>query len=96
MAFCAFDEGAAGFDVTPVENMFISEYMLGAPGEYVKVYLYGLMLMPYLGWSLGTLIGAVAGQLSRRGAVRRLDGRVQDREAGAPLHSRGLVHHGRT
>ena len=44
MAFCAFDEGAAGFDVTPVENMFISEYMLGAPGEYVKVYLYGLML----------------------------------------------------
>jgi len=44
MAFCAFDEGVAGFDVTPVENMFISEYMLGAPGEYVKVYLYGLML----------------------------------------------------
>lgn len=44
MAFCAFEEGVAGFDVTPVENMFISEYMLGAPGEYVKVYLYGLML----------------------------------------------------
>ena len=44
MAFCAFDEGVAGFDVTPVENMFITEYMLGAPGEYVKVYLYGLML----------------------------------------------------
>ena len=44
MAFCAFDEGVVGFDVTPVENMFISEYMLGAPGEYVKVYLYGLML----------------------------------------------------
>lgn len=44
MAFCAFDDSTAGFDVTPVENMFISEYMLGAPGDYVKVYLYGLML----------------------------------------------------
>jgi len=43
MAFCAFDGNAAGFDVTPVENMFITEYMLRAPGDYVKVYLYGLM-----------------------------------------------------
>ena len=43
MAFCAFDDSAAGFDVTPVENMFITEYMLRAPGDYVKVYLYGLM-----------------------------------------------------
>lgn len=30
------------FDVTPVENLFIQEFMLKAPGEYVKVYLYGL------------------------------------------------------
>ena len=44
MAFCSFDHGAALFDATPVENMFISEYMLRAPGEFVKVYLYGLML----------------------------------------------------
>jgi len=44
MAFCAFDESVAGFDVTPVENMFITEYMLRAPGDCVKVYLYGLML----------------------------------------------------
>lgn len=28
---------------TPVENMFINEYMPGAPGEYVKVYLFSLM-----------------------------------------------------
>ena len=26
-----------------VENMFINEYMIDAPGEYVKVFLYGLM-----------------------------------------------------
>lgn len=44
MAFCAFDESAALFDATPVENMFITEYMLRAPGDFVKVYLYGLML----------------------------------------------------
>jgi len=43
MAFCSFDENAALFDATPVENMFITEYMLRAPGEFVKVYLYGLM-----------------------------------------------------
>ena len=28
---------------TQVENMFINEYMVGAPGEYVKVYLFALM-----------------------------------------------------
>lgn len=28
---------------TQVENVFISEYMAGAPGEYVKVYLFALM-----------------------------------------------------
>lgn len=44
MAFCAFDDSAALFDSTPVENMFITEYMLHAPGEFVKVYLYALML----------------------------------------------------
>lgn len=43
MAFCAFDDGAALFDSTPVENMFITEYMLRAPGDFVKVYLYALM-----------------------------------------------------
>ena len=27
---------------TDIENIFINEYMPVAPGEYVKVYLYGL------------------------------------------------------
>ena len=44
MAFCTFDENAALFDSTPVENMFITEYMLRAPGDFVKVYIYALML----------------------------------------------------
>lgn len=33
------------------------------PGKVRHRYLYGLMLMPYFGWALGTLLGAVAGQL---------------------------------
>ena len=39
----AFDDRYAMFDITPVENQFILEYMPGAKGEYVKVYLYGLL-----------------------------------------------------
>ena len=39
----AFDERFAMFDVTPVENQFILEYLAGARGDYVKVYLYGLL-----------------------------------------------------
>lgn len=44
MAFCAFADGNAMFGSTPVENMFILEYMPAAPGDFVRVYLYGLML----------------------------------------------------
>lgn len=33
------------------------------PEKVGHYYLYGLMVMPFLGWSLGTLLGAVAGQM---------------------------------
>lgn len=33
------------------------------PGKVGNTYLYGLMLAPMIGWSTGTLLGAVAGQL---------------------------------
>ena len=33
------------------------------PQKVGKWYLYGLMLTPYIGWTLGTLLGAVAGSL---------------------------------
>ena len=33
------------------------------PGKVGKDYLYGLMAMPWVGWTLGTLLGAVAGTL---------------------------------
>ena len=33
------------------------------PGRVGKYYLYGLMLTPWIGWSLGTFLGAAAGTL---------------------------------
>ena len=33
------------------------------PGTVGKSYLYGLMLTPWIGWSIGTLLGAAAGTL---------------------------------
>lgn len=44
MPICQFADQFAMFDVTPLENLFIEEFMLRAPGEYVKVYVYGLRL----------------------------------------------------
>lgn len=33
------------------------------PDKVGRAYLYGLMAMPYVGWTAGTLLGAMAGQL---------------------------------
>lgn len=38
-----FDPQFALFDATPVDNLFIQEFMPRANGDFVKVYLYGLM-----------------------------------------------------
>jgi len=35
----------------------------GQKGMVGKVYLYGLILLPYLGWALGTFLGAAAGTM---------------------------------
>lgn len=35
----------------------------GQPGTVGKAYLYGLIHGPYLGWALGTLLGALAGNI---------------------------------
>ena len=40
-----FDSQFTMFDVTPVENLFIDEFMLRAPGDFVKVYIYCLRLL---------------------------------------------------
>ena len=43
MASFGFDEKFAMFGSTPVENRFILELMPAAKGDYVRVYLYGLL-----------------------------------------------------
>ena len=44
MPLFGFDEQFTLFGSTPLENQFILEYLPTANGDYVKVYLYGLML----------------------------------------------------
>lgn len=43
MGLFGFDDKYAMFDITPVQNQFIAEYLPHAKGDYVKVWLYGLM-----------------------------------------------------
>lgn len=61
MPFCSFSEGAAMFDVTPVENMFLLEYLPTAPDGYLRVYLYARMLClhPELGGEISDLARAL-------------------------------------
>ena len=61
MAMCSFSDPFSMFDVTPVENLFIEEYMLRAPGDFVKVYIYGLRLCyhPVPDASIATIASAL-------------------------------------
>ena len=47
MPLCSFAENHLMLGVTPVENLFIQEYLPHASGDYVRVYLYGLMQCYY-------------------------------------------------
>ena len=80
----AFDERYAMFDITPVENQFILEYLPGAKGDYVKVYLFGLLCCYHprkemdvtrmsreLGMAEDTILAAFR-YWERRGIVRRV------------------------
>lgn len=42
------------------------------PGTIGRRYLYGLALMPYLGWTLGTILGATAGSVLPRDVTTAL------------------------
>ena len=61
MPFCSFSDGAAMFDVTPIENMFLLEYLPTAPEGYLRVYLYARMLClhPELGGEIGDVARAL-------------------------------------
>lgn len=44
MPFCSFDQHAGMYDSTPIENMFLLEYLPTAPDDFLRVYLYARML----------------------------------------------------
>ena len=87
MSTFSFAEGAAMFDSTPIENLFLLEYLPTAPEAFLRVYLYTrvLALHPELGDSLqqialtlrmeeDTVFQAFA-YWEQRGLVRRLTDR---------------------
>lgn len=53
------DRFLIGFGVT--DEVFAVS--VSQPSEVSKEYMYGLILVPYLGWAGGTLLGAVAGNI---------------------------------
>ncbi len=44
-----FDSQYHLYDITPLENMFIQQYLVKSPGDYVKIYIYCLNLCYYPG-----------------------------------------------
>ncbi len=79
-----FEEGFALFDMTPVDNQFIQEFLPSARGDDVRVYLYGLMRCyhPETDMSLAQMsldlnlpeeeIGRAYRYWERKGLVRRV------------------------
>ena len=61
MALFEFSQGAAMFDVTPVENMFLLEYLPSVPEGFLRPYLYARMLAlhPELGDTLEDIARAL-------------------------------------
>ena len=55
----SLERGAAVSGVTPVQNLFIMEYMPKAPEGFAKVYLYGLMLSACRGFETLDLPGGL-------------------------------------
>lgn len=87
MPFCSFAEGTGMYDVTPIENVFLLEYLPTAPEDFLRVYLFARMLSlhPELGEDLGDVAralhmdeDAVFNAMSyweRQGLVRRMTDR---------------------
>ncbi len=103
MPFCSFSEGAAMFDVTPVENMFLLEYLPTAPDGFLRVYLYARMLClhPELGGEISDLAKALHMEedavynafqyWEQQGLVEKLSDRPAS-YAICPLRSGAAVH----
>ena len=65
------DESMLRYGALPVDNLFFQEYLPGAKGAYVKVYLYSLYLsqhpQPDMGLSQETVLMLLAHMISTRG-----------------------------
>ena len=61
MAFLSFDHGAVVYGATPVENMFLLEYLPTAPDDCLRVYLYARLLCghPEMGGSVSDVASAL-------------------------------------
>ena len=61
MAFLSFDRGAAMYDATPIENMFLLEYLPSAQDDCLRVYLYARMACahPELGGGVADIARAL-------------------------------------
>ncbi len=57
--FTTLHRAVAGFGIT--DEIFA--VASGQPGEVEPAYMYGLITLPFLGWSCGTLLGGLAGTL---------------------------------
>ena len=87
MAFLSFDHGAVVYGATPVENMFLLEYLPTAPDDCLRVYLYARLLCghPEMGGSVSDVASALRlpdeavedafRYWEREGLVRRLSDR---------------------
>ena len=100
MAFFSFAEGSAMFDTTPIENLFLMEYLSTAPEACLRVYLYARMLAlhPELGGDMAETarflhmdeeaVYKAFDYWERQGLVRRLSDRPPT-YALLPLRSEG-------
>ena len=101
MSFCGFANGAGMFDMTPIENIFLLEYLPTAPEDCLRVYLYARMLClhPEMGSDMADMAKtlrmdeeAVYNAFSyweRQGLVRRLTDRPPTYEI-MPLQGGGV------
>ena len=101
MSFSSFAEGAAMFDSTPIENLFLMEYLSAAPETCLRVYLYARMLAlhPELGGDMADTarflhlgeeeVYQAFAYWERQGLVRRLTDRPPTYEL-LPLRAEGL------
>ncbi len=95
---CRFSKEALPLEATPVENMFILEYMPSANALQLQVYLYGLMLCRYpafLGMPVSDALGITEDEVleafvywQREGLVRILNANPLDVEYTAPSERR--------